>query len=201
MFRSSLGKSKIAYKMGNPPFEKGGLGGTTEGKRAKSNSERGCQMSQIDMSNIDRIIDVHESRREHLIHILQDISIECNYLPEDGLRRVATRLDVPLSRIYSMATFYRDFSLKPRGRHLIKVCVGSACHVKGGGRILEKLERDLRLTPGGTTEDMEFSLETVRCLGACALGPMLVIDGDYYGQMTSGKIDSVIKRYRASTET
>jgi NADH-quinone oxidoreductase subunit E len=152
-------------------------------------------MSQIDLSNIDRIIDVHESRREHLIHILQDISTECNYLPEDGLRRVATRLDVPLSRIYSMATFYRDFSLEPRGRHLIKVCVGSACYVKGAGRILEKLERDLRLTPGGTTEDMEFSLETVRCLGACSLAPMLVIDGDYYGQMTSSKIDSVMKKY------
>jgi NADH:ubiquinone oxidoreductase subunit E len=94
-----------------------------------------------------------------------------------------------------MATFYRDFSLEPRGRHLIKVCVGSACYVKGAGRILEKLERDLRLTPGGTTEDMEFSLETVRCLGACSLAPMLVIDGDYYGQMTSSKIDSVMKKY------
>jgi len=154
-------------------------------------------MSPIDMRNIDRIIDIHESKRENLMHILQDISTECNYLPADSLIRVATRLYVPLSRIYSMATFYRDFSLKPRGRHLIKVCVGSACHVKGGGRILEKLERDLRLKPSGPpTEDMEFSLETVRCLGACASGPMVVIDGDYYGQMTASKIDSVIERYR-----
>jgi len=158
-------------------------------------------MSQIDMRNIDRIIDIHVGRQENLIHILQDISTECNYLPEDGLRRVATKLDIPLSRIYSMATFYRDFSLKPRGKHLIKVCVGSACHVKGGGRILEKLERDLSLQPGGTTEDMEFSLETVRCLGTCALGPMIVINGDYYGQMNSRKIDSVLERYSISQET
>jgi NADH-quinone oxidoreductase subunit E len=105
-------------------------------------------------------------------------------------------MDIPLSHVFSVATFFRTFSLKPRGRHLITVCLGTACHVRGGARLLQKLERDLGIADGETTEDLEFTLESARCLGACALGPLIVIDSKYEGQMNADKLDRALKKYK-----
>jgi NADH-quinone oxidoreductase subunit E len=109
-------------------------------------------------------------RKELLISLLQDIQAEFNYLPQDVLVRVSQKLDIPLSQVFSVATFFKAFSLKPRGRHLVTVCLGTACHVRGAQRMVDKIERDYALKPGDTTEDLRFTLETVNCLGCCALG-------------------------------
>ena len=116
-----------------------------------------------------------------------------NYLPRKTLEEVAKRLDVPLTRVYKLATFYRTFSLTPRGRHLVTVCTGTACHVKGAGPLLSTLERELGVEPGETTSDKEYTLETVNCLGSCALAPLVVIDGSYHGKMFGTKVLSVLK--------
>jgi len=130
-----------------------------------------------------------------LVSILQDIQAENRYLPEDALVEVSQGLGIPLSQIYSIATFFRAFSLKPMGHHLVNVCLGTACHVRGAIRILEKIERELGIKPGETTKDLNFTLETVNCVGACALGPIVIADGEYNGQMTSEKVDNVLKKY------
>ncbi len=148
------------------------------------------------LEKIGQILKKHNRDESALIAILQDIQAEENYLPQDVLKHVAKSMDVPLTRVYSLATFYKAFSLKPRGKHLINVCLGTACHVRGAPRILEKLERDLRVKAGETTEDKKFTLETVNCLGACALGPIVVVDGTYHGQMTSSKVSSLLKGYQ-----
>jgi NADH-quinone oxidoreductase subunit E len=145
---------------------------------------------------VDDIIARYRWEKAAIIAILQDIQREFNYLPQEVLIYAARRLGIPLTQVYSLATFYRAFSLKPRGKHLITVCLGTACHVRGAVRILEKLERELGIKAGETTDDLMVSLETVNCLGACALGPIVVIDGQYHGQMTSVKTDSILKKLR-----
>lgn len=149
---------------------------------------------QINTEKIDFLINKYGARRESLIPLLQDIQSFLNWLPEEVIREVAKKLGIPLIDVYSVATFYRSFSLKPRGRHLITVCLGTACHVRGGQRIVEAISRELGIKPGETTKDMKFSLETVNCLGCCAIGPIVVVDGEYYGGMTSQKALSLIKR-------
>ncbi len=129
---------------------------------------------------IDTIMERHGFRDSRLVAILQDIQREIRYLPQDALRHVSERLGVPLPRVYSVATFYQAFSLTPRGRHIIKVCVGTACHVRGAPRVLEELVRKLGIGPGETTYDMEYTLMTVNCLGCCALGPVVVVDAEYH---------------------
>ena len=146
---------------------------------------------------IENVLDRHQRDKTAIIAILQDIQDEVNYLPEDALRYVAQALDVPISKVCSLATFYKAFSLKPRGRHLIHVCLGTACHVRGAVRILEAIERNLGIRAGETDENLQFTLETVNCLGACALGPIVVMDGEYHGQMTSAKTGSLLKRVKA----
>jgi NADH-quinone oxidoreductase subunit E len=145
---------------------------------------------------VDRLIDSYTDKKEQLISLLQDIEAEFNYLPRDVLVTVSQRLDIPLSQVFSVATFFRAFSLKPRGRHLMTVCLGTACHVRGGARILQKLERDLGVKAGGTTEDLKFTVETARCLGACAMGPLVVVDGKYEGQVNPDRVDRILKRYK-----
>jgi len=149
---------------------------------------------QINTEKIDFLINKYGARRESLIPLLQDIQSFLNWLPEEVIREVAKKLGIPLIDVYSVATFYRSFSLKPRGKHLITVCLGTACHVRGGQRIVEAISRELGIKPGETTKDMKFSLETVNCLGCCAIGPIVVVDGEYYGGMTSQKALSLIKR-------
>jgi NADH-quinone oxidoreductase subunit E len=129
-----------------------------------------------------------------LISMLEEIQAQYRYLPRDAMILVSEGLGVPLSQVYSVATFYHSFSLVPRGKHTICVCTGTACHVRGAVQVLERLETRLGVAPGGTTRDREFTLETVNCLGCCALGPVVVVDDDYEGQMTTRKVDKLIQR-------
>ncbi len=130
-----------------------------------------------------------------LISCLQDIQKELNYLPQDALKLVAARVGVGLPRVYAIATFYKSFSLRPRGRHLIHVCLGTACHVRGGAKLLESFERELGLQTGGTTYDNRFTLESVRCVGCCGLAPVVMVDGKFYGKVTQEKVPEIIQRY------
>jgi NADH-quinone oxidoreductase subunit E len=146
-------------------------------------------------SKVDAIVARYSKNRGQLVSILQDLQSEFRYLPKDALFRVSEQMAVPISQVYQVATFFRAFSLKPRGKHLINCCLGTACHVRGGLRILEKLERSLGISNGGTTRDMKFTLESVNCMGACALGPVIKVDDTYYGQMTTDKVDKVLSNY------
>ncbi len=149
---------------------------------------------QVDTEALDSLIDKYGARREALIPVLQDIQSRLNWLPQEVLIAVAQKFEIPLIDLYGIVTFYKSFSLTPRGDHLVTVCLGTACHVRGGQRIVEAITRELGISPGGTTEDLKFSLETVNCLGCCAIGPIVVIDGEYYGGMTSQKALSLIRR-------
>jgi NADH:ubiquinone oxidoreductase subunit E len=151
------------------------------------------------MNDIDNVIKSILDKWNHdsssLISILLDVQDVYNYLPEEALALVAEKLNIPLIKVYSAATFYKVFSLTPRGKHIINICVGTACHVRGGRRLVERVEKVLDIGVGETTEDMQFTLETVRCLGACALGPVVVVDGEYHGQMSTKKMDALIQHY------
>ena len=149
---------------------------------------------EIDTKKLDDIIEKNGRYKDAVIPILQDIQAEYNWLPKEVFEIVARELEIPLMDVYGVATFYRTFSLKPRGKHIITVCLGTACHVRGGQRITETISRELGIYPGETTEDLKFTLETVNCLGCCAIGPIAVIDGEYYGGMTSQKVISLLKK-------
>jgi NADH-quinone oxidoreductase subunit E len=150
---------------------------------------------EIDTSKVDEVIDSFRGDLSQLIGILQDIQANFNYLPREALVRVSERLEIPISQVFGVATFFKAFSLKPRGRHQINVCLGTACHVRGGARILGKLERDLKIEAGGTTEDLRFTLESVRCLGCCSLGPVVVIDNDTYGRLNQERVTKLLDQY------
>jgi NADH-quinone oxidoreductase subunit E len=146
-------------------------------------------------AQVDSILKRYQRDPGMLVAILQDVQAEQNYLPREALERVSEGLSVPLSQVYSVATFFKALSLKPRGRHLINVCLGTACHVRGAVKVLEAIERELAIKSGETTEDLAFTLETVNCVGACALGPVVIVDKDYHGQMNSEKVKGVLKNY------
>ncbi len=153
------------------------------------------EVAQIERK-VGSILDSYHYDNGMLISILQDVQAEYNYLPEEALIQVSQGLDVALSRVYSVATFFKAFSLKPRGRHLVTVCLGTACHVRRGQRLVDKVERDYGIKPDETTEDFRFTLETVNCLGCCALGPVVIVDGKYESQMNPDKLAHVLKRYK-----
>jgi len=134
-----------------------------------------------------------KENNRNLLSILRDVQEECGYLPEERLREIAARLNRPLIDVCGVATFYRSFSLKPKGRHQIKICLGTACHVRGANRIVEETGRKLGINPGETSKDGKFSLETVMCLGCCAIGPVFVADGKYHGQVTPTKVEPILK--------
>jgi NADH:ubiquinone oxidoreductase subunit E len=146
-------------------------------------------------AKVESLIDSYVDKKEQLISLLQDIQAEFNYIPQDVIIKISQKLDIPLSQVFSVATFFQAFSLKPRGRHTVTVCLGTACHVKGGQRLVDKMERDYNLRPGETTEDERFTLETANCLGCCALGPVVVVDGKYESQVNPEKLDKVLKKY------
>ena len=148
---------------------------------------------------VDEILDKYGHRHEALIGILQDVQRLENYLPLETLQYVGGKLEVPLSRVYYIATFYKSFSLQPRGRHIIKVCLGTACHLNNAVQNLEQIERTIDIGEGETTEDMLFSLETVNCVGTCALAPVTMVDEDYYGAVTPGRVEKILSGY--STES
>jgi NADH-quinone oxidoreductase subunit E len=141
------------------------------------------------------ILDSHDSDPGMLVAILQDIQTEYNYLPKETLTQISQGLDIPLTRVYSVATFFKAFSLKPRGRHIINVCLGTACHVRGAGRVLEEIGRQLDIKPSETTKDFKYTMETVNCVGACALGPIVIIDGKYSGQIKTDKVKTLLESY------
>lgn len=149
-----------------------------------------------DKTKIQSLIDNHQGLKKNLIAILLDIQENFNYLSPESLRVVAKALDMPLIDIFGVATFYRAFSLTPRGKHMCLVCMGTACHVRGGPKILEEIERKLDVAPGENTKDGQFTLETVACLGCCAIGPVVVVDGEYHGHATIRKIGPILAKYQ-----
>ena len=149
--------------------------------------------ASLDVEPLNKILaTIPEADATDLIPILQKVQEAYGYLPAGILMDVSKRTGIAASRIYGVATFYEQFYLEPHGRHTIRCCRGTACHVKGGPNIIKTLKRTLGIEPGETTEDMEFTFETVACLGACALAPVMVVDGTYYGKMTYRKVDLVL---------
>jgi NADH-quinone oxidoreductase subunit E len=144
---------------------------------------------------VRQVLKKYRHDKSLLVDILQDIQAESGYLPKEVLEETSKVLQVPLSRVYSVATFFKAFSLKPRGRHLINICMGTACHVRGAVKVLEKIEQELGINTGETTSDLKFTLETVNCVGACALGPMVIIGEDYHGEMTPEAVSSMLNSY------
>lgn len=149
----------------------------------------------MEIEKIDQIIDKHNGEASSLLQIMLDIQSENNWLPKEVLGRVSEKLEVPLNRIQHIATFYKAFSLVPKGRHKVHVCMGTACHVRGATRVLDTIQNVTGIKPGETDLDLKFSLETVNCLGCCALGPVLEVDGTTHGKMTPGETADVLKTY------
>jgi NADH:ubiquinone oxidoreductase subunit E len=145
---------------------------------------------------LQSIVERYKSGKSSLIAVMQDISQEYGYLPEDVLQEVSRLIDVPISIFYSLATFYSSFRLEPIGRKHICVCVGTACHVRGAAKIVETVERDLQIKAGETSMDGDYTLETVNCVGACALGPLVTVNGEYHGKMDQKKVTRLIKSIR-----
>jgi NADH-quinone oxidoreductase subunit E len=149
----------------------------------------------MDTDRIDQIIDKHQGEASSLIQVLLEIQSEHHWLPKEALERVSDKLQVPFTRIQHIATFYKAFSLVPKGRHEIQICLGTACHVRGAPRVLDAVQDLIGIKPGETDLDLKFSLETVNCLGCCALGPVIAIDGKTHGKMAPAKVADVLKSY------
>jgi NADH:ubiquinone oxidoreductase subunit E len=154
------------------------------------------ELEPEDLEKTGKIIEQYRGQKGILVPILQEINSTYNYLPENVLRYVSAELDIPLALIYRAATFYKAFSLKPVGKYKITTCVGTTCHVKGAPRIVDTLERELGIKPGETTEDMNFTLETVNCLGCCGLAPVITVGEDLYGKVTQAKLPKIIEQCR-----
>ncbi|MCG8564450.1 MAG: NAD(P)H-dependent oxidoreductase subunit E [Desulfobacterales bacterium] len=170
----------------------------TDRRAARLEKEYGyCEpdMLGLDMAGVDAIIEDHDADPANLIQILLDIQTQNSWLAPEMLELVAERLEVPLARVQHIATFYKAFSVVPKGRHKVHICMGTACHVRGAKRVLETVEDMTGIHPGETDLDMKFSLETVNCLGCCALGPVMEVDGKAHGNMTPGETADVLKSY------
>jgi NADH-quinone oxidoreductase subunit E len=150
----------------------------------------------MDLKAIDQILEKYGYRHSNIIAIMQDVQVIENYLPEEVLRYISGKMEISLSKVYDIATFYKAFSLVPRGRHIIKVCCGTACHLGGAPRNLDQLNRLLQIKDGETTDDRTFSIETANCLGACALAPVVAVDEDYHEAVNTGKIEKMLSEYR-----
>ena len=148
-----------------------------------------------ELAKINEIIDKYPAQPSVLIQLLLDIQGKFNWVSREAVQCVSDRLNVPISQVYRVASFYKAMSLKPRGRHVINVCLGTACHVRGAPRVGSKVEEVLGIKTGETTKDNKFTLERVNCLGCCALGPVMLVDKDYHGKMTPARIEPVLKSY------
>ncbi len=153
------------------------------------------EFSPEELSTVDAIIERYKTRPGSLIPVLEEIQEAIGYLPKSVQRRVALGLSIPFSEVYGVVTFYSFFTMVPRGKHTIRCCLGTACYVRGGKRILEKLTKTLNVSPGETTDDRRFSLETVRCLGACGLAPVAMVDENTYRQMKPSKVSDILEAY------
>lgn len=146
-------------------------------------------------AKIDKVLAKWHRDPSYAIEILQDLQEEHRHLPQDVLRHVADELCVPVGRLHHIATFFKAFSLTPRGKHVVEVCMGTACHVKGAPRILEAFARELGVAEGGTTKDLQFTLEPVRCLGCCAIAPVVKVGKELHGELQASKAKTVVKKY------
>ena len=149
----------------------------------------------MDNDKIDKIIDKYHGDDSSLIQVLLEIQSQNRWLPKDALEKVSKKLNVPLNRIQHIVTFYKAFSLVPKGRHEVHLCTGTACHVRGATRVLDTVQDLIGIKPGETDQELKFSLETVSCVGCCALGPVMVVDGEYHGKMAPAKAEEVLKNY------
>jgi len=152
-------------------------------------------LSPEDREKIEKVLKKYESDPGPLISVLQEVQGIFGYLPREALSYICKRLKVSESQVWGIVTFYSQFYLEPRGKNTIRVCLGTACHVRGASRILSKLQEVLGINPGETTPDLKFSLETVRCLGTCFLAPVMMINSDYFGKMTPGRVEQVLAQY------
>ena len=148
----------------------------------------------MDLKSVDLIVDKYQEKRTALISILHDVQDRYKYLPDEALKMVASRLHMDINEIYGVATFYKSFSLVPKGKHSVTLCLGTACHVRGGPKILRELKKQLNIEPGQTTADKQFSLNVVNCLGVCAIGPVMFVDGKFYGEMNPVKAKRIIEK-------
>ena len=148
----------------------------------------------VDLTQADEILGRYPAESQHLISVLQDIQIQYRYLPKEALEKVAKALTVPLAQVYGVATFYKAFSLTPRGETILYVCTGTACHIRGAPLLMHELEAQLGIKPGETTEDMAFSLEAVNCVGACALAPVVLANETAHGNLSVSKVRRLTKK-------
>jgi NADH:ubiquinone oxidoreductase subunit E len=148
----------------------------------------------MNLNPVDLIVDRYQDKRTALISILHDVQDRYKYLPEEALKMVASRLRMDINEIYGVATFYKSFALTPQGKHSITLCLGTACHVRGGPKILRELKGLLHIEPGQTTADRQFSLNAVNCLGVCAIGPVMMVDRKFYGEMNSIRAKKIIEK-------
>jgi NADH-quinone oxidoreductase subunit E len=148
------------------------------------------------ISSLDSILDKYGDDKGMLIQVLLDVQQELNWIPPEAIRIIGQRLGVPLSQVYRVASFYKALSLTPRGRHLVRVCLGTACHVRGGMKVMDRVTEVLDIAEGETTPDMRFTVERVNCLGCCALGPVMVIDGTYHGKVQTSKVKEILGSYQ-----
>ena len=169
-----------------------------EERRVIDSGDRGMStLAAEDLARIDEIIAGYPPEEPSVIPALQDINAEFRYIPREGGERLAQHVDIPCSKVFAVATFYRSFTLTPRGKHMVKVCLGTACHLRGAPRIVDAFEESLGIETGETTEDGMFSLDTVNCLGACALAPLVKIDEEDYGKMRASKVPNILRPYTA----
>lgn len=152
----------------------------------------------VDRAKIDAILAQHPKESTSMVGLLHDLQNSFRYLPEAALRAVAEYLDTPLAKVYGIATFYKAFSLEPRGEHIIRVCTGTACHVRGAGQIVEEVEKQLGIKRGETTADGKFTIEAVNCVGACALAPVLMLDDEVFGAVDAAAVSKIIAQYGGS---
>ena len=151
--------------------------------------------STVSVKIIRKVLELYPRERRYSLAILQDIQRKFGYIPKEALVAVSVYLDIKLSVLYSMATFYRALKLTPRGKHIIKICDGTACHIRGGPVLLDSLKRLLSISPGETTKDGLFTVETVNCLGACAIAPVMVVDGKYHSKVKPDEVEAILKTY------
>jgi NADH-quinone oxidoreductase subunit E len=154
----------------------------------------------IDLTQVDSIINKHGTERGNLIAVLIEIQESYSWLPPESLRRVAERMGLPVMRIYQLARFYRAFNFRPRGKHVISVCAGTACYAREGSFLSEEIWRLLHIKPGEVTEDGQFTLEAANCPGSCPAGPVMIVDGKPHGRVTPGQVESILKPYRVAKE-
>ena len=154
------------------------------------------QAADVDFMELDTIIENdYNNDKENLIMMLQAIQRKYNYLPRPALSYLCTKIGIPYSQVYGVATFYSTFSLEPRGRNILSICLGTACHVRGGERIRERIQESLKICSGETTEDNRFTMESVRCIGCCSLGPVMKINEDMHGRISTDEVDKILALY------